>query len=137
MSLLLLLMALQQVLPPDSARLWPQVIESLERPGRSVQVVPVTVHRLEPPPLAPSAPPLLSFRYFEGRERHRFGELGLVLDGYATPRRMRSSKRLTAFPTVAIAAYAMLGDREGALSAGFHCYVAKPANVYGSENAGS
>jgi len=80
MSLLLLLMALQQALPPDSSRLWPQAIESLERSGRAVEIVPITEHRLEPPRLAPGSPPLLSFRYFEGRERHRFGELGLVMD---------------------------------------------------------
>jgi hypothetical protein len=25
-------------------------------------------------------PPLLSFRFFEGRQRHRFGDLDLVID---------------------------------------------------------
>ena len=30
--------------------------------------------------IAPGAPPLLAFRYFEGKDRHRFGELDLVLD---------------------------------------------------------
>ncbi|HEV8131091.1 MAG TPA: hypothetical protein VGQ81_07550 [Acidobacteriota bacterium] len=33
--------------------------------------------------LAPGAPPLLSFRYFEGKMRHRFGNLDLVLDDAA------------------------------------------------------
>lgn len=30
--------------------------------------------------IAPGAPPLLSFRYFEGRLRHGYGDLNLVLD---------------------------------------------------------
>jgi hypothetical protein len=32
------------------------------------------------PQIAPGAPPLLSFRFFEGQERHRFGGLDLVID---------------------------------------------------------
>lgn len=36
----------------------------------------VTIKRL----IAPGAPPLLAFRYFEGKDRHRFGQLDLVLD---------------------------------------------------------
>ena len=32
------------------------------------------------PPLSPGQPPLLSFRYFEGRDRQRFTGLDLVLD---------------------------------------------------------
>jgi hypothetical protein len=32
------------------------------------------------PPLAPGQPPLLSFRYFEGKDRRRFNGLDLVLD---------------------------------------------------------
>ena len=30
--------------------------------------------------IAPGAPPILSFRYFAGSERHRFGNLDLVID---------------------------------------------------------
>ncbi|MBI1897342.1 MAG: hypothetical protein HYZ57_01560 [Acidobacteria bacterium] len=30
--------------------------------------------------IPPGAPPLLSFRYFAGRDRHRFGRLDLVMD---------------------------------------------------------
>ena len=30
--------------------------------------------------IAPGAPPLLSFRYFEGQARHRFGNFDLVVD---------------------------------------------------------
>jgi hypothetical protein len=32
------------------------------------------------PQLAPGQPPLLSFRYFEGKDRRRFSGLDLVLD---------------------------------------------------------
>ena len=30
--------------------------------------------------IAPGSPPLLSFRYFAGADRHRFGKLDLMLD---------------------------------------------------------
>ena len=30
--------------------------------------------------VAPGQPPLLSFRYFDGKQRQRFGDLDLVLD---------------------------------------------------------
>ena len=30
--------------------------------------------------LAPGAPPLLAFRYIDGRRRHRFGDMNLLLD---------------------------------------------------------
>ncbi len=38
--------------------------------------------RLGPPrrQIAPGQPPLLSFRYFMGADRHRFGKLDLMLD---------------------------------------------------------
>ena len=32
------------------------------------------------PEIAPGSAPLLSFRFFEGKQRHRFGELHLVID---------------------------------------------------------
>ncbi len=76
--LLLLLLAQQQQTPQPP--LWPAVIESLDRSGRAVEIIVPLKERLEPPPLAPGAPPLLSFRYFEGKARYRFGELGLVMD---------------------------------------------------------
>ncbi len=77
MPILLFLLAM----PPATAeKLWPQVLDSLERSGRTVEIVQLSNEKLEPPRLAPGAPPLLSFRYLEGQRRHRFGELGLVLD---------------------------------------------------------
>ena len=32
------------------------------------------------PMIAPGPPPLLSFRYYEGKEHHRFGNSDLMLD---------------------------------------------------------
>jgi hypothetical protein len=80
MSFLLLLLALSPAPPPEDGRLWRQVLEALEQSGRLTEVVPVAPDRLATPRLAPGAPPLLTFRYFEGRQRHRLSELGLVMD---------------------------------------------------------
>jgi hypothetical protein len=52
--------------------------------AQSGQVVEIAVspsERLEPPSkIAPGAPPLVSFRLFDGRMRHRFSNLDLVMD---------------------------------------------------------
>jgi hypothetical protein len=53
------------------------VIES----GRVVEIAAPPSERLAPPPkIAPGAPPLVSFRLFDGRMRHRFSNLDLVMD---------------------------------------------------------
>jgi CheY-like chemotaxis protein len=49
-----------------------------------------------------------------------------VLDGYQVMERMRAHAAWTAVPIVALTAYAMRGDREHALRAGFDDYVTKP-----------
>ena len=49
--------------------------------GRVVNLSEPPSERLSPPPLlAPGAPPLLSFRYFDASDRGRFGNLGLMTD---------------------------------------------------------
>jgi hypothetical protein len=49
--------------------------------GRIQQIGESSSARLNPPvPLAPGAPPILAFRYFDGQVRHRFGNLDLVMD---------------------------------------------------------
>ena len=49
--------------------------------GRAVEVAEPPSRRVdEHVRLAPGAPPMLSFRFFEGKARHRFGNLDLVLD---------------------------------------------------------
>jgi hypothetical protein len=56
-------------------------IQNVAASGRVVELATSPAERLAPPGLiAPGAPPLLSFRMFEGKERHRFGDLDLVLD---------------------------------------------------------
>ncbi|MFN3324779.1 MAG: hypothetical protein ACK5AZ_14880 [Bryobacteraceae bacterium] len=58
-----------------------RVLRQIEESGRLVVLTESASERVaERPQIAPGAPPLLSFRYFEGRDRHRFGELDLVLD---------------------------------------------------------
>ena len=71
----LLLLAL--LASADVERLTKLVIDS----GRVVEIAVPTSQRLAPPPkIAPGAPPLVSFRLFDGRMRHRFSNLDLVLD---------------------------------------------------------
>ncbi len=71
----LLLLAL--LASPGVERLTKQVIDS----GRVVEIAVPPSQRLAPPPkIAPGAPPLVSFRLFDGRMRHRFSNLDLVLD---------------------------------------------------------
>jgi len=49
--------------------------------GRVMEIATPPSERLAPPPkIAPGAPPLVSFRLFEGRMRQRFSNLDLVLD---------------------------------------------------------
>jgi len=52
-----------------------------------------------------------------------------VLDGFGVLRALREDPRLTKLPALAITAYAMQGDREKILSAGFDGYLSKPINA--------
>ncbi len=61
----------------DIERLTRQIAAS----GRVLQIAVSDSERVAPPPqIAPGAPPLLSFRFFDGKQRHRFGDIDLVLD---------------------------------------------------------
>jgi hypothetical protein len=61
----------------QQAALIRQVAES----GRVLELAEPPSARLAPPAaIAPGTPPLLSFRFFEGKQRHRFGDLDLVID---------------------------------------------------------
>ena len=52
--------------------------------GRVVELAEPAAPRLgtasRPALIAPGAPPMLSFRLFEGKVRHRYGNLDLVMD---------------------------------------------------------
>ncbi len=49
--------------------------------GRVLSVAEDPRQRLDAGPrIAPGAPPLLRFRYLDGKRRHRFGNLDLIMD---------------------------------------------------------
>jgi hypothetical protein len=64
----------EPVNPPSSLA---ELLRAIEQSGR---VLTLARPREEELRLAPGAPPLLTFRYLEGRKRGRFGNLDLVLD---------------------------------------------------------
>jgi|HubBroStandDraft_6_1064221.scaffolds.fasta_scaffold876235_2 two-component system cell cycle response regulator DivK len=57
-------------------------------------------------------------------------DLGMPkLDGFGVLRKIRESTQLADMPVLAVTAYAMRGDREKALDAGFDGYVSKPIDA--------
>lgn len=57
------------------------LMEVVALSGRVVELSEPPSERLAPPRLiAPGAPPVLSFRYFDAADRGRFGNLGLMMD---------------------------------------------------------
>lgn len=52
------------------------------------------------------------------------------IDGYQALVRLRADHRLDAIPTIAVTAFAMVGDREQALRKGFAGYLSKPVDPY-------
>jgi hypothetical protein len=57
------------------------LIEAIASSGRVVAIAEPPSERLSPPVLiAPGAPPVLSFRYFDASDRGRFGSMGLMTD---------------------------------------------------------
>jgi len=49
-----------------------------------------------------------------------------VLDGFATLRKIRENPAFASLPVLAVTAYAMRGDQEKAMQAGFDGYISKP-----------
>ena len=52
-----------------------------------------------------------------------------LLDGYAVVRKLRQTPRLANLKVLALTAYAMQGDREKVLEAGFDGYLTKPVDM--------
>jgi len=75
-----LLLLLMLMAGPDEERI-KQLVSDIARSGR-VLTIAADRDRLEDPrkQIAPGAPPLLSFRYFDGADRHRFGKLDVMMD---------------------------------------------------------
>jgi hypothetical protein len=81
--ILSLLLAAQTA--PASAQLHSEEISKLiqivAESGRCVSLGETPSQRVSTKPqIAPGLPPLLSFRYYEGRMHHRYGNADLVLD---------------------------------------------------------
>jgi len=58
-----------------------QTIRQIAESGRVTEAGETPDQRVaSKPQIAPGAPPLLSFRYYEGKRHHRFGDVDLVLD---------------------------------------------------------
>jgi hypothetical protein len=78
------LLFLMFLAPPDQApreaRIR-QLIGDIAQSGRVLEIGEKRERLADPrKQVAPGAPPLLSFRYFVGADRHRFGKLDLMLD---------------------------------------------------------
>ena len=57
-------------------------------------------------------------------------DLGMPkLDGFGTIQKIREDPKLVDLPVMAVTAYAMRGDREKILDAGFDAYLSKPINA--------
>lgn len=52
-----------------------------------------------------------------------------VMDGWGFIFEMKADHALESIPVIALTAHAMLGDRDRAISAGFHNYLTKPLTV--------
>jgi hypothetical protein len=79
-ALALLLLAQNQPAPPAGDTVH-KLIHEIAASGRVVSIGARAPERVNPPrEVPPGAPPLLLFRYLDGMGRHRFGQLGLVID---------------------------------------------------------
>jgi hypothetical protein len=57
------------------------VVQQIADSGRCADLAESADQRVAPKPMiAPGPPPLISFRYYEGKQHHRFGNAELMLD---------------------------------------------------------
>jgi len=78
---LLILMFWPQPVVPDRQQVIADLVATISRSGRVIETAHASQRLTDPlKELAPGAPPLLAFRYFDGADRHRFGKLDLMVD---------------------------------------------------------
>jgi hypothetical protein len=66
---------------PAGAKTVDELVAKIARSGRVIEILPASERLRDPSKdIAPGAPPLLAFRYFDGADRHRFGKLDLMVD---------------------------------------------------------
>lgn len=66
----------------------------------------------------------------EAKPRFVISDLSMpVMDGWSLIHTMKQDRGLAEIPVIALTAHAMIGDRERAISAGFHNYLTKPLTV--------
>jgi len=81
LSLLLAPQAARPATAPAQSESVQTLVHSVAESGRCVSLAETPSQRvLTKPQIAPGLPPLLSFRYYEGRLHHRYGNVDLVLD---------------------------------------------------------
>ena len=57
------------------------IVQEIADSGRCAELAESPDQRVASPPMiAPGPPPLISFRYYEGKLHHRFGNAELMLD---------------------------------------------------------
>lgn len=57
------------------------ILQQIAASGRVLEIAATPSERLRPPAaIAPGQPPVLGFRFLEGKRRHRYGDLDLIID---------------------------------------------------------
>ncbi len=73
--------AVRSASTPDREARVQRLIVDIARSGRVLEISGAKERLADPrKQIAPGAPPLLSFRYFDGADRHRFGKLDVIMD---------------------------------------------------------
>ena len=81
LSALVFLMGLAQPAQDVREERIRQLIGEIAQSGRVIEIAAESLRLADPrKQIAPGKPPMLSFRYYLGADRHRFGKLDLMLD---------------------------------------------------------
>jgi hypothetical protein len=80
-AILLAMLLAPQPTAPSREEQMRRLIGEISESGRVLQIGEMRREAADPrQQIPPGAPPLLAFRYFHGADRHRFGNLDLMLD---------------------------------------------------------